>query len=117
MAFLANTGTEITKVIVDVKGDGTKGIRTLAVRFGERNAAIAAVTYYISALALTPVTWFLHLVGVWFLPFVFVTNVGLVGSSILLLKDHSHENSRRIKKYVLLWFIFGLLAHIFGSLK
>ena len=117
MAFLANTGREITKGIVDVKGDSAEGIKTLAVGFGERNAAIAAVFFYVSAVALTPVTWFLHLVSVWFIPFVLVTNVGLIGSSVVLLRDYSRENSRRIKKYVLLWFIFGLLAYIFGSLK
>ena len=117
MAFLANTGREITKGIVDVKGDNTEGVKTLAVRFGERNAAIAAIVFYVSAVALTPVTWFLNLVSVWFIPFVLVTNVGLIGSSVILFRDYSRENSRRIKKYVLLWFIFGLLAYIFGSFK
>ncbi len=117
MAFLANTGREITKGIVDVKGDSAEGIKTLAVRFGEKNAAIVAAVFYVSAVALTPVTWLLHLVGIWFIPFVLVTNIGLVGSSVLLLRDYSRENSRRIKKYVLLWFIFGLLAYIFGSFK
>jgi geranylgeranylglycerol-phosphate geranylgeranyltransferase len=117
MAFLANTGREITKGMVDVKGDSAEGIKTLAVQFGEKTAAIVAVVFYVSAVALTPVTWLLHLVGIWFLPFVLVTNIGLVGSSVLLLRDYSRDNSRRIKKYVLLWFIFGLLAYIFGSLK
>ncbi|MGD0451365.1 MAG: geranylgeranylglycerol-phosphate geranylgeranyltransferase [Candidatus Bathyarchaeia archaeon] len=117
MAFLANTGREITKGIVDVKGDGAEGIKTLAVRFGQKKAAITAAVFYVSAVALTPVTWLLHLVGIWFIPFVLVTNIGLVGSAVLLIRDYSRENSRRIKKYVLLWFIFGLLAYIFGSLK
>ena len=42
MAFLSNTGREITKGIVDVKGDRAEGVKTLAVRFGEKNAAIGA---------------------------------------------------------------------------
>jgi geranylgeranylglycerol-phosphate geranylgeranyltransferase len=117
MAFLANTGREITKGIVDVKGDSGEGIKTLAVRFGEKNAAITAAVFYVSAVALTPVTWVLNLVGIWFIPFVLVTDIGLIGSSVLLIRNYSRENSRRIKKYVLLWFIFGLLAYIFGSLK
>ncbi len=117
MAFLANTGREITKGIVDVKGDSAEDIKTLAVRFGEKNAALVAVVFYVFAVALTPVTWFLHLVGIWFIPFVLVTDVGLVASSVLLLRDYSRENSRRIKKLVLIWFIFGLLAYIFGSFK
>lgn len=73
--------------------------------------------FYVSAVALTPITWLLGLVGIWFVPFVLVTNFGLVGSSVLLLRDHSRENSRRIKNLVLLWFIIGLLAYIFGSIK
>jgi geranylgeranylglycerol-phosphate geranylgeranyltransferase len=75
MAFLSNTGREITKGIVDVKGDAAEGVKTLAVRFGEKAASVAAVVFYISAVALTPVTWVLGLVGVWFVPFVLVTLV------------------------------------------
>lgn len=73
--------------------------------------------FYVSAVALTPVTWLLGLVGIWFVPFVLVTNFGLVGSSVLLLKDYSRDNSRRIKNMFLLWFIIGLLAYIFGTFK
>jgi geranylgeranylglycerol-phosphate geranylgeranyltransferase len=117
MAFLSNTGREITKGIVDVKGDSAEGIKTLAVRFGEKNAAIAAITFYIFAVALTPVTWFLGLVGIWYIPFVLVTDIGLVICSTLLLVDHSREKARRIKKIVLILFLIGLLAYIFGIIK
>ena len=117
MAFLSNTGREITKGIVDVKGDSAEGVQTLAVRFGERNAAVAAVAFYIFAIALTPITWFLGLVGIWFIPFVLVTDVGLVACSALLLLDHSREKARKIKKVVLVLFLVGLLAYIFGVFK
>jgi len=117
MAFLSNTGREITKGIVDVKGDRAEDVKTLAVRYGEKKAAFAATAFYVTAVALTPVTWFLGLVSIWFIPFVLVTDCGLVGCSVLLLKDYSRENSRRIKNLVLLFFIFGLLAYISGSFK
>jgi geranylgeranylglycerol-phosphate geranylgeranyltransferase len=117
MAFLSNTGREITKGIVDVKGDSSEGVKTLAVRYGEKKAAIVSTVFYVSAVALTPITWLLGLVSVWFVPFVLVTDFGLVASAALLLKDHSRENSRRIKNLVLLWFVFGLLAYIFGTFK
>lgn len=117
MAFLSNTGREVTKGIVDVKGDSKEGVKTLAVRFGEGKAAIAATIFYLSAVALTPITWFLGLVSIWFVPFVLVTDIGLIGCSALLLMDHSREKARRIKNVVLLLFIFGLLAYIFGTFK
>ena len=117
MAFLSNTGREITKGIVDVKGDSAEGVKTLAVRYGEKKAAVAASVFYVSAVALTPIPLLFGLVSFWFFPFVLVTDFGLVASSILLLKDYSRENSRKIKKLVLLWFIIGLLAYVFGSIK
>jgi len=114
MAFLSNTGREITKGIVDVKGDSAEGVKTLAVRYGERNAAVVAALFYVSAVCLTPLPWILRLVSFWFIPFVLVTDLGLVVSSFLLLRDYSRENARKIKNLVLLWFIMGLLAFVFG---
>jgi len=115
MAFLSNTGREITKGIVDVKGDSAEGVKTIAVRFGERNAAMIAALFYVSAVVLTPLPLILGLVSIWFVPFVLITDVGLVVSSVLLLRDYSRKNARKIKKVILLWFLIGLLAYIFGA--
>jgi len=117
MAFLSNTGREITKGIVDVKGDNAEGVKTLAVRFGESNAAVAAVVFFLVAVALTPVTWYLGLVGFWFIPFVLVTDIGLIACSALLLLDHSREKARRIKKVVLYLFSVGPLAFKYGVIR
>jgi geranylgeranylglycerol-phosphate geranylgeranyltransferase len=117
MAFLSSTGREITKGIVDVKGDKAQGVKTLAVRYGEKNAAVAASLFYVLAVSLTPVPWILSLVSFWFIPLVLVTDIGLAASSALLLKDYSRESARKIKKLVLLWFVIGLLAYVFGVFK
>jgi geranylgeranylglycerol-phosphate geranylgeranyltransferase len=117
MAFLSNTGREITKGIVDVQGDKAQNVKTLAVSFGERKAAIIAVIFYISAVLLSPIPWLLNLVSFWFIPLVIVTDFGFVASSSMLLKDYSRKNARKIKNIVLLWFIIGLLAFIVGTMK
>lgn len=117
MAFLSNTGREVTKGIVDVEGDKTQNVKTLAVRYGNKRAAVAAIVFFLSAVLLTPIPWFLNLVSVWFVPFVLVTDVGLVVSSFMLFRDHSREKARKIKNIELLWFVFGLLAFIFGLLR
>jgi geranylgeranylglycerol-phosphate geranylgeranyltransferase len=116
MAFLANTGREITKGIVDAEGDRAGNVKTLAVRYGEKAAAIVAVIFYVTAVAFTPLPLILNLVSVWFIPFVLVIDVGLVVLSVLLLLDHRRENARKTKNSVLFLFIFGLLAFIFGVL-
>jgi geranylgeranylglycerol-phosphate geranylgeranyltransferase len=117
MVFLSNTGREITKGIVDVKGDKAKNTKTLAVRYGGKTAAVVATIFYFSAVFLSPVPWLLSLVSLWFIPLVALTDFGLVVSSLMLLRDYSRENARKVKKNILLWFIVGLLAFIAGSLK
>jgi geranylgeranylglycerol-phosphate geranylgeranyltransferase len=117
MAFLSNTGREITKGIVDVVGDRAEKVKTLAVRYGEGKAAVAAAVFYVSAVALTPITYVMGLVSVWFIPFVAITDVGLVACSAVLLMDHSREKARKIKNAVLLLFILGLLAYVFGVFR
>jgi geranylgeranylglycerol-phosphate geranylgeranyltransferase len=117
IAFLSNAGREITKGIVDVRGDKMQGVKTQAVRYGERKAAVAAASFYLSAVLLSLLPWFLNLVSFWFLPLVGVTDFGLVASSTMLLRDYSRENARRVKKIVLLWFIVGLLAFVLGTVR
>lgn len=117
MAFLSNTGREVTKGIADVKGDEMQGVKTLAVRYGEKNAAIAAAIFYFSAVLLSPIVWFLELVSLWFIPLVAITDLGLAASSFMLLKDYSREKARKTKNLILLWFIIGLLAFVAGTVK
>jgi geranylgeranylglycerol-phosphate geranylgeranyltransferase len=116
MVFLSNTGREITKGIVDVQGDKVQNVKTLAVRYGEKSAAVAAAFFYLSAVSLSPIPWRLGIVSFWFLPLVALTDFGLAASSVMLLRDYSRENARRIKRNVLSWFLLGLLSFIAGTL-
>ena len=116
MAFLSNTGREITKGIVDIEGDRKEGVRTIAVRYGSKFAAISAVSFFILAVLLTPIPIFLGLVSFWFIPFIIITDSAFLIASILLLKDYSRENARKIKNAVLLCFILGFLSFLIGFL-
>lgn len=115
IAFLSNTGREITKGIVDLQGDRSQNVKTLAVRYGEKAAAVIAGFFYLTAVALSPIPWLVRLVSAWFVPFVVLTDCGLVACSFMLISDYSRENARRTKNWVLLFFIFGLLAFVAGA--
>ncbi len=117
MAFLSNTGREITKGIVDAQGDRIRNVQTLAVRYEEKTAAVVATLFYLSAVLLSPLPWSLNSVSIWFLPLVVITDFGLVASSVSLLKNYSRENARKVKRMVLLWFMTGLLAFILGIIQ
>jgi geranylgeranylglycerol-phosphate geranylgeranyltransferase len=116
LAFLANTGREVTKGVVDVEGDKRKGVKTLAVHFGARVAVVVAVVFYVSAVVLSVLPLKFGLVSFWFVPFVLVTDVGLIVSSVWLLRDFSRENARHVKNLVLVWFVFGLVAFLAGTI-
>jgi geranylgeranylglycerol-phosphate geranylgeranyltransferase len=116
IAFLSNTGREVTKGVVDIEGDKAKGIKTVAARFGARIAAVVAVVFYVSAVVLSVLPLWFRLVYIWFVPFVLVTDVGLIVSSVWLLRDFSRENARRVKNLVLIWFVFGLVAFLAGTI-
>jgi len=115
IAFLSVTGREIAKGIVDVEGDQAQDIGTIAVRHGEKTAAVASSAFLAFAVALTPLPWVLGLVSPWYLPFAIMTDVGLIWSCIALLRDASRDNARRVKNQILLWFIVGLVAFISGT--
>ena len=116
IVFLSNTGREITKGITDVEGDRSHNIKTIAVIYGEKKAAISAAAFSLFAVGLSPVPWIWKLVSYWFLPFVILTDIGLIVTSIMLLRDYSRKNAKKIKKLSLLWFMTGLLAFIFGRI-
>lgn len=116
IAFLSNTGREITKGIVDVEGDRSHNIKTIAVTYGERTATAVATIFSLLAVSLSPLPWLWELVSDWFLPPVILTNIGLIASSILLLRNYSRENAKRVKNLSLIWFTTGLVAFILGTL-
>jgi geranylgeranylglycerol-phosphate geranylgeranyltransferase len=116
IAFLSNTGREITKGIVDIEGDKTQNINTIAVTYGEKTAAATATIFSLLAVTLSPLPWLWELVSNLFLPPVILTDVGLIISSILLLRDYSRTNAKRIKNLSLVWFTSGLVAFILGTL-
>ena len=116
MAFLSNTGREVTKGIVDVEGDRMSGIRTIAVSMGPSVAAWVSALSYISAVAISIVPLYLRLVSLWYVPFVALTDVGLVYLSISLIREPSRENSRRVKNMVLIFMLPGLIGFLAGNL-
>lgn len=116
MVFLSNTGREVNKGIVDVEGDRARNVRTIAVCYGVRSAAIIASTLYIASVILSPIPWILGQVFFPFIPLVAIADLGLIASSIMLLKNVSREKAKKVKNIALFSFMAGLLAFIFGTI-
>lgn len=117
LAFLANTGREIIKGIADIEGDKIRGIRTLAVSKGPKKAAQAALTFFTAAVAISPLPIALKLVNTWFIPPLFIADVGFLASAISVAKNATRENSKKAKKEILVWMLISLIAFMIGTVK
>jgi len=115
MAFLSNTGREVTKGIVDVSGDRAKNIRTVAVVYGEEVAATVASAMILSAVILSIVPPVISIVSAWFIPFVAVTDAGFILSSVMLIRNPTRQNARKIKSLILACMLMGMIAFIAGK--
>ncbi len=116
MAFISNLGREVTKGIMDLEGDHLKKIKTIAVMYGPRKASIVAVMLYIIAVVVSFVPPILGMVSMAYIPFVLVSDIGFVSSSVSLTRKYDVEYAEQTKNRVLIWMFFGLLAFIAGSI-
>jgi len=116
MAFFSTIGREVTKGIVDVEGDKLQSVKTVAVLYGSRTAAVTAALFYIVAVVISLFPWALREVSVWYLPIVILADIGFIASSVFLLRDYSRENARTVKRITRACMATGLLAFIAGTL-
>ena len=116
LAFLSNNGREIVKGIVDIEGDNSMGVNTIAVKWGAAFAAKFATGFYFSAVVLSFLPYYLGLVSKWYVPFVFLTDIILLYGIYIILKKPTRENSRKNKNMVIYGMILGLLGFALGTL-
>ena len=116
IAFLTNTGREITKGIVDIEGDRAEGINTVAVLHGSEKAAYSSIVLYVLAVGLSAVPVFWGIVSLWYIPFILFTDAGLLYVSYSLYGNFGRENSRKVKNMVRILMITGLLGFLAGSI-
>lgn len=116
MVFLSNTAREIVKGIADIEGDRAKGIRTLAVRHGEKYASKVALFLFVSAIILSPLPYIIGIMGYTYLVLVVIADIGFMYSSVKLLRNPSKYMALNIKRQMLFWMFIGLLAFLLGAI-
>ncbi|MEM1556915.1 MAG: UbiA family prenyltransferase [Candidatus Bathyarchaeia archaeon] len=117
LAFLANTGREIIKGISDMEGDKLRNIRTIAISYGSRKAAQAALLFFILAVALSPLPIILKLVNIWFIPPLLIADIGFLTTAISITKNATKENAKKAKKAILTWMLISLIAFLVGTIR
>ena len=115
MIFLANTGREITKGIVDVPGDRQRGIRTIAVTMGERKAALIASFFVLAAVALSPLPYIEGEASPYYVV-VAAADAGFLYSTYLILANPDRMHARRAKTIMLYSMLIGLVSFLLARI-
>jgi geranylgeranylglycerol-phosphate geranylgeranyltransferase len=116
LAFLSSLGREIMKGIVDVAGDKTKGVNSVAVMRGNDRAAKEGAEFFLLAVGLSALPLALRMVSPYYVPLVIICDIGFLLTSYSIVTNPTPRNAKRNKKYVLIWMTFGLLAFVVGTL-
>ncbi len=116
LAFIANTGREVIKGIVDVEGDAARNVATVARVKGERYAAYLGAGLYLLAVALSPIPYVLNYVSTYYLYAVALADVGFIYSALKIIRNPTRENARRQKNLTLLWMLLALVSFVVGGL-
>ena len=114
MAFLANTGREILKGMADVEGDKLRGVKTLAIQHGLRNAALAASAFYMSAVGLSVLPPSLGIVSISYIPLIAATCLGFTYTSLKASLKPEGLEARKLKNLSLIWMLLALIGFMAG---
>lgn len=116
IAFLAGSGREIMKDVMDFEGDKEKGVRSFPKYIGKRKSNVIAAMFYIVAVALSLIPFFiekfeLYYLNYYYLAMVFITDTMLLGASMHLIfkKEPRLKIYRRFTFYAI---FIGLLAFL-----
>ncbi|HID04891.1 MAG TPA: hypothetical protein EYH45_07680 [Candidatus Caldiarchaeum subterraneum] len=115
LAFLANTGREVIKGMVDVEGDAVRGVDTIARKHGLRKAAFLGSGMYLAAVTLSPLPYLLGYVSLAYLPIVLLADIGFIYSAASITTKPNKENAKRQKNHTLIWMLIALIAFILGG--
>ena len=116
IAFLSGMGREIIKTIADVEGDKIKGIKSVSIQFGSRNAMLIACGFIIISILISFIPVYLNLIQIYYIPLLILTDLILLYSIFVLSKNYSKSESLKVKKYILYAMLFGLITFLMNSI-
>ena len=116
IAFLSGMGREIIKTIADIKGDKIKGIKSVSIQFGSRNAMLIACGFIIISILISFIPIYLNLIQIYYIPLLIFTDLILLYSIFVLSKNYSKSESLKVKKYILYAMLFGLITFLMNSI-
>ncbi len=116
IAFLAGSGREIMKDVMDFEGDKEKGVKSFPKYIGSRKSNVIAAVFYIIAIAFSFLPFFMekfeiYYLNSYYLALIFITDTMLLTTAIhLIVKKKPHLILYR--KFTLIAIFMGLIAFL-----
>ena len=114
-AFLMTMAREIVKDMEDMEGDKMEGASTLPIVYGKSVSSKIAAFFMILASLASPVLYFLGIFNILYLLVLAVAIVVFLRSSVMILKDQSTQNTKKISKQIKIGMAVTFLAFFVGS--
>ncbi|MBN2066141.1 MAG: UbiA family prenyltransferase [Candidatus Thermoplasmatota archaeon] len=119
IAFLAGSGREIMKDVMDFTGDREQGVKSFPKYIGIRASNVLAAFFYLIAIALSFVPFFIENYNIYYLNYyylvpILLTDTMLLSTSLqLIFKKDVHMKLYR--KFTLLALFIGLIGFLLGA--
>jgi 4-hydroxybenzoate polyprenyltransferase len=119
IAFLAGAGREIMKDVMDYEGDSRQGVKSFPHYIGMRASNGVAAIFYLCAIALSFLPFFLVGFGLYYrnityFILVFITDTMLL-STCLQLVFKKRPSMKFLRKFTLVAIFIGLIAFLAGA--
>lgn len=120
IAFLAGTGREIMKDVMDFEGDALKKIKSFPSYFGKKAANLIASIFFISSVALSIVPFLINIDKSYYhdliyLTIVVITDVILIYVSGTIIENVDKLHMSKCRKLTLVALSIGLIAFLAGA--
>ncbi len=119
IAFLAGSGREIMKDVMDFEGDQIEGVRSFPKYIGVYRSNVLAAFFYLIAIALSFIpymskTFYLYHQNIYYISIIIITNVMLLITSTQLIFNKNIA-IRKFRKITLVAVFIGLLGFLIGA--
>ena len=119
IAFLSGVGREIMKDVMDFQGDKKVGVRSFPRYFGVKWSNAIAAVFYVIAVGLSFVPFFLSIYRLYYLNYYYLVIVSITDLMLLLISVQllfkKNPDLSFHRKFSLIALFFGLIAFLVGA--
>ena len=121
LIFFSALGREVLKGIMDVEGDKLQGVKTIAIRYGEKKAALFTFSLYLISIIFAPIPLVFglrdHLLSsIFYISCVTLMILINLYASLNLIKDPSKENGIKGRKQTKIAFWFAVIGYFASAI-